>query len=195
MGELEIKPLAADVGPEVLDILAGLRIQVFYDYPYLYQGSIDYERKYLQHYQTPNSLIVGVFDQGRPVGAATAGPLLEHDAAFASALTNAGYAPEQMLYCGESVLLPEYRGRGLGHRFFDFREAHGHRLGLTHSCFAAVIRPDDHPLRPADYRPLDPFWRKRGYQPLAGVTAPLRWRDRGDTHDSAKMMQFWLRKL
>ncbi|MGZ8223216.1 MAG: GNAT family N-acetyltransferase, partial [Methylobacter sp.] len=56
--------------------LARLRIEVFRDFPYLYDGNIDYEKKYLQTYiDCPESVIVIAFDGDRVVGASTAIPM------------------------------------------------------------------------------------------------------------------------
>jgi GNAT superfamily N-acetyltransferase len=178
-----------------LDDVAALRIAVFRDWPYLYDGTLDYERSYLQTYRdSPGAILVGAFDGPRLVGAATGTPMEDH-ADFAAAFAGTRLALADIFYCAESVLLPEYRGRGLGHAFFDARETHARALGRSHSAFCAVIRPPDHPARPPGYRPLDPFWRARGYAPLSGVTATFRWRDVGDAQDSDKRLQFWLRAL
>jgi len=53
----------------------------------------------------------------------------------------------------------------------------------------------DHPARPAGYQPLDGFWRKRGYAPLDGVVAQYSWTDVGDSEETAKPMQFWMKSL
>jgi GNAT superfamily N-acetyltransferase len=102
----------------------------------------------------------------------------------------------RIFYCGESVLLPAYRGRGLGHAFFDHREAQARRLGtFTHVAFCAVVRPQDHPLRPQGYVPLDPFWGKRGYAKADGLVAHFDWKDIDEPGETQKPMQFWLRSL
>jgi hypothetical protein len=62
-------------------------------------------------------------------------------------------------------------------------------------AFCSVIRPDDHPLRPESYRTNDAFWRGRGYAPLPGVMAHFSWKDLGDTGESEKALQFWMRAL
>jgi GNAT superfamily N-acetyltransferase len=120
-------------------------------------------------------------------------PLVDHgDAAQMS-----GPVPplDQVFYCAESVLLPAYRGQGIGHAFFDRREAFARDAGFAYSVFCGVIRPDDHPSKPVRYRPLDGFWRKRGYRPLDGAVAQFRWTDLGDDHETAKPLQVWMRTL
>lgn len=177
------------------DAIADLRIQIFRGFPYLYDGTRAYEQKYLKHYLNKHSLIVGAFDGKKLVGAATCGILSEHDKSFSETLSDAGFNPETMLYCGESVLLPEYRGQGIGHAFFDRREAHGRDLGLQFSCFAAVNRPLNHPLKPENYQPLDEFWYKRDYVPLEGVEADFSWKDVDQLKETDKTMQIWLKML
>jgi GNAT superfamily N-acetyltransferase len=179
-----------------LDDLAALRIAVFRDYPYLYDGDVGYERDYLKKYAaSPGSVFVLAMDQGRIVGAATGLPLSDADAEFRAAFTDQGLDPARVFYFGESVLLPAWRGQGLGHAFFDGRERHAAALGYAVTVFCAVVRPTDHPARPAVYRPLDGFWQSRGYQPMPGVTARYGWRDVGELAETGKVMQFWQRGL
>jgi GNAT superfamily N-acetyltransferase len=193
---LSIAPLTGEALAAALPAVAELRIRVFRAFPYLYDGDADYERRYLAAYAaSPGAIVVGAVDGERLVGAATGSPMEDHAAQFAKPFAERGHRLADIFYCGESVLLPEYRGRGIGHAFFDLREAHARALGRRFVCFCAVIRPNDHPLRPADYRPLDPFWRKRGYQPVEGLIASFPWRDLGDSLESAKPMQFWMREL
>lgn len=180
----------------VLDDVARLRIAVFRDWPYLYDGDLDYERRYIATYrESPKAVVVGAFDGERLVGAATGTPMEDHGAEFGAAFTGTGLSLTDIFYCAESVLLPAYRGRGLGHAFFDAREDHARALGRTHSAFCRVVRPEDHPMRPADYRPLDGFWRKRGYMPLEGAVAEYAWKDIGAVDETRKPMQFWMRAL
>ncbi len=179
-----------------LDGVAALRIAVFRDWPYLYDGDLAYERGYLQTYRdSPGAILVGAFDGEALVGAATGTPMEDHADDFAAPLARLGLPLERIFYCAESVLLPQYRGRGLGHRFFDERESHARRLGRTHAAFASVKRPEDHPLKPPAFRSNDVFWTKRGYAPLPGAIATFRWRDIGEDQPSAKPLQLWWRAL
>jgi GNAT superfamily N-acetyltransferase len=193
-----IEALTGAAARSVLPDLARLRIEVFRDWPYLYQGTFEYERAYLANFaDSEGAVIVVARDGGEVVGAATAAPMQGgHAEELVAPLAAAGYDISRVFYLGESVLLKTYRGRGLGHAFFDQREAHGRALGgFTHAVFCRVVRPETHPLKPAGYVPLDGFWRKRGYAPLPGVVGLLEWLDIGEPAETAKPMEYWVKPL
>lgn len=156
-----------------------------------------YETGYLAKFaKADGAIIVAARDGDRVVGCATAAPMAEVEAEFAAPFRAQGWDIAHLFYCGESVLLPEYRGRGLGHAFFDHREAQAHALGgFTHAVFCAVVRSQEHPLRPADYVPLDAFWTKRGYAKAEGLMTEFSWKDIDQPAETAKPMQFWMKAL
>ncbi|MBT9386479.1 GNAT family N-acetyltransferase [Pseudooceanicola sp. CBS1P-1] len=178
-----------------LDDVARLRIAVFRDWPYLYEGTLEYERGYLADYLSETAVVVAAFDGPLIVGVATGMGMEAHSDDFAAPFAGRPEALEQVFYCAESVLLPDYRGQGIGHAFFDARESHARALGRRYSAFCGVQRPADHPARPADYRPLDGFWRKRGYAPLPGVVATFHWTDIGAAEATPHPLQFWMKSL
>lgn len=193
---IQVRVLTGAALDAALEDVARLRIEVFRAWPYLYDGDLEYERSYLQSYRSSaGAVVVGAFDGPHLIGAATGTPMEDHAEEFAAAFAGTGRDLNAMFYCAESVLLPQYRGHGIGHRFFDLREDHARALGKHSAAFCAVQRPVDHPDRPAGYRPLDDFWRKRGYEPLEGVIAQFRWRDVGEQVETAKPLQFWSRDL
>lgn len=180
-----------------LDVLAELRIRVFRDWPYLYDGDPAYERRYLATYaDSPQAYCALAEIDGQVVGATTAIPLLDETPEVQAPFLTAAIDPTTVFYFGESVLLPEFRGRGIGHSFFDLREAAAALLpGITHTAFCAVQRPTEHPLRPREHRSLDAFWRARGYRPHADLTSWFRWKDLDQPTESAKPMRYWVRAL
>jgi GNAT superfamily N-acetyltransferase len=119
----------------------------------------------------------------------------DHAQAFSAPFESRGYDLRDIFYLGESVLLPQWRGRGIGHAFFDHREARARELGRRWSCFCAVVRADDHPARPTDYRPLDPLWIKRGYAQVPGLMTSFAWKEVDAAGSTDKPMQFWMRAL
>lgn len=175
--------------------LARLRIEVFRDFPYLYDGDFEYEKKYLQTYiDCPDSVIVLAFDGDKIIGASTAIPLKYETDEVKKPFIENGYDPDEVFYCGESVLDKNYRGLGIGVKFFEQREAHAKELGgFKHICFCCVERPADHPRRPADYVPLDKFWNKRGYFKHPELKTTYSWKDLDDEFETPKLMTFWLK--
>lgn len=187
-------------GPEtagLFDHLAGLRIAVFYDFPYLYEGDMDYEKEYLKVYsQSSRSFVHAVYDGNRMIGATTCIPLSDETEEVKSPFIDAGLDPGHYFYFGESILLAPYRGRGLGHLFFDERERHAQSFGdYSYACFCSVERPDDHPLLPEGYRPNDKFWKHRGYVPFDGLSSQFEWQDRGEEKPTLKKMNYWIKAL
>lgn len=182
---------------QYIDELAQLRMQVFRDFPYLYDGDLAYEARYLKTYiEAPDSVIVLAFDGDKVVGASTGVPLRHEMDEVKQPFLDAGLNIDEIFYCGESVLLSEYRGQGAGVAFFNHREAHAESLeGIKYSCFCAVQRPDNHPARPADYQPLDQFWRNRGYKKRSELATHFSWKEVGESEESLKPMTFWMKPL
>lgn len=197
VGGLTLETLSDQALTEALPDLARLRIEVFREYPYLYEGDLAYEARYIETFAaSEGAVIVGArAADGALVGAATAAPMVGQMDAWAAPFSARGYALETLFYFGESVLSAPYRGRGVGHGFFDVREAAAKRWGATHTCFCSVVRAEDHPARPDGHRPLNAFWAKRGYEPLEGVLANFEWKEIGQSEETPHDLQFWIRAL
>ena len=179
-----------------LSALAELRVEVFRAFPYLYAGDKDYEERYLQTYSdVPDSFAVLVFDRNRVVGASTALPLRDETDEVKAPFEESDFELNEIFYFGESVLLPEYRGQGLGVRFFEEREREAARQGFERATFCAVERPTDHPKRPDDYEPLDTFWQNRGFHKRPELTTTFSWQEIGEAEESPKPMTFWMKAL
>ena len=192
-----IRTLNSDAITPFITDLASLRITVFREFPYLYDGDLAYERDYLSHYAAAtDSIVVLALENDRIIGASTGLPLQHADAGFRAPFGNHSPPVGSVFYFGESVLLPQFRGRGLGHSFFDARESHARSLGrFSHTAFCAVDRPPDHPHRPSGYRDLDQFWRKRGYHRCPGLQATFPWKEIGSVGEVENTLTFYLHEL
>lgn len=180
----------------VIPDLARLRITVFRDYPYLYDGDLEYERTYLRKFiDLPESTLVVAKVGSEVVGASTALPMISAGEDVSQPFRAAGLDPARYYYLGESVLLSTYRGQGVGVAFFQHREARAQALGFRYATFCAVERPADHPRRPKDYVPLDAFWRKRGYVNRPDLYATFEWKEIGETDETPKKLSFWIKPL
>ncbi len=180
-----------------LPALARLRIAVFRDWPYLYDGQFDAERVYLSDLaQSPRGGLAVAFDGETPVGCSTCLPLADAEAAIQAPFRAAGHDPARYFYFGESVLLAEYRGQGIGVAFFAAREDHARRVSdAGYATFCAVERPADHPLRPAGALPLDAFWQRRGYRHHPDLACTMRWKQVDGGDQVANRLSFWIKPL
>jgi GNAT superfamily N-acetyltransferase len=193
---LRLETFTGGAAKPYISELARLRMTIFRDFPYLYEGSLEYEEKYLSTYTaSPDSFLAIVFDERKVVGATTAIPLLQETEEFKQPFIEHGYDLAKIFYFGESLLYPHYRGRGIGVRFFEEREKQALSYGATLATFCAVERPDDHPLKPTSYQPLHSFWRKRGFERKPELQTAYSWKDVGDVEETFKPMVFWVRGL
>ncbi len=175
--------------------LAGLRIEVFREFPYLYEGSIDYEIDYLQKYADANASIVGIARAGRKVVGATTGlPLRDADKEFQQPFLEQGHSVDEIYYFGESVVLPDYRGFGTGAKFFGLREKAALEWGARSTCFCAVERPANYPLRPQSYRSNHSFWNRLGYQEHPELSCRFPWKQVDSSGDVINTLTFWIKE-
>lgn len=176
--------------------LAALRMTVFREWPYLYDGEAEYEAGYLSVYaDSPSALAVLVRDGERVVGAVTALPLADEPDTMSAPLREAGYAPESTLYLGEFVLYPEYRGQGAGARLFRFCEEHARALGMKRLALSRVVRAADDPRRPVGARENDGFWTRLGCVFHPELCATLDWKEVGGEVAVPHAMEFWIKEL
>ncbi|MDZ7705411.1 MAG: GNAT family N-acetyltransferase [Trueperaceae bacterium] len=193
---ITIRRVRGDTLERYIPAIAQLRIEVFREFPYLYDGDLDYERRYLQTYaDSGEAVAVLVWDDDEVVGASTALPLRDETDALRAPFAEHDYDVDDFFYFAESVLRKAYRGQGLGKRFFGEREEEARALDYPRACFCAIDRPADHPKRPDDDRPLDDFWRKRGFVKHPELRTTLSWQEIGEDGESAKPLVFWIKEL
>lgn len=176
--------------------LATLRLDIFTEYPYLYQGRKEDELTYLGTYaEAADACVILAYDGLTVIGAATGMPLTHEDAQMLDAFAGTRFPLNEIYYVGELLFRPAYRNCGLGQKLLARLESTIRSLGSyrTLTC-ATVERPDDHPSRPRDYIPVTRFLARTGFVRLPGITTHFMWRET----DGAKRdhtMQFWSKEL
>lgn len=181
---------------ESLDDLATLRLDIFREYPYLYEGQREDELHYLDTYaKAPDACVILTYDGLTVVGAATGMPLVHEDTQMIDAFSGTTLPLNEVYYVGELLFRPAYRNGGLGQKLLAQLESHIRSLGRYRRLTCATVeRPDDHPLRPRDYIPISRFLARTGFVRLSGVTTRFSWREI-DGVKREHPMQFWSKDL
>lgn len=198
MNNLKIQRFFGEQIHSFISELANLRITVFREYPYLYEGQLDYEKKYLQTYlNSPNATLILATDleKNKIVGASTAIPLADETSEVQHPFLKANMDISNIFYFGESVLLPAYRGKNVYRHFFLEREKAAREYGSTLAVFCGVNREDDHPSKPVGYKPLDKVWQRFGFKKQDHLHTQYEWKDLTEPCSSLKSMTFWLKNL
>ena len=197
MSSINVKSFTGKEALQYIDDLADLRLQVFKAYPYLYKGDKAEEEEYLHHFiQAENNIIVIALDGDRVVGASTGMPMNQTDPAIQKPWLQQNIDLDFLFYFGESVLLKEYRKRGIGVAFFEQRESWAIKLNRYKLLvFCAVVRPKNHLSQPKDYMPLDNFWKKRGYSKTNDLTCEMAWCDIDQFEETTHQLVFWYKNV
>ena len=180
-----------------IEKIARLRIEIFIEYPYLYEGDMEYESMYLKKFlNSPDFVIVVLKDGNEVVGAMTGLPLIDEEPNITHPWIEAGLSIGHVYYFSEILLYPKYRRKGYGRRIFQLAEAHIAKFGkYTQSSLATVVREKIHPMRPHDYSDTDRFWETLGYQKRDRFICHISWREIGEGEDSNKPLVFWTKDL
>ncbi len=194
---LSFKTFVGEEINQIIDPLAHLRITVFRDYPYLYDGDLAYEANYLSTYaKAKTAFVFSVFDGDKMVGACTCVALSEETEIIINTFEKAGIPPKTVCYFGESLLLQDYRGQGIGRRFFEEREAYAKTLpGISILTFCAVKRRPNHKLKPKTHKNLNGFWSKMGFFPQPSINCNFSWKEINEPIEKPKLMEFWLKQV
>ena len=112
MSAVEIRPVSGIAVEPWLDELADLRIRIFRDYPYLYDGSVEYERDYLDRYaRSKQSVVVLAMEYNRLIGAATGLPLTDADPEFVAPFERHGPPPSRCFTSASRCCCPSTGAR------------------------------------------------------------------------------------
>lgn len=174
--------------PEIISLVN----KVFYEYPYLYRGDSEGYNEALRGYaQSTNSYVVFAWDGDKVVGLATGIPLTDSWDKHAVPLRQKGIDVSKAYYLGELVVLPEYRGQGIGYRMGEtieqFARSHGYTLLALMSIDEALMEAPP----PQGYISSACTFRKLGYTKHPEIYLDSTWINVGGTAPLSHRMVYW----
>ena len=195
--EVEIKLFDDGKIHMYIEDIARLRISIFREYPYLYDGDQGYEADYLKKFiHTEDSIMVLAFSDENIVGALTGLPLRCEEPNVREPWIQSNIQVDHLYYFSEGLLRREFRNRGIGRRMFQLAEnwvENTHRYKAF--TLATVIRSEDHPRKPENFSSTDRFWEKLGYRKTKDIVCTIPWKEVGEVQESPKPLLFWSKNV
>ncbi len=183
--------------------LAQMRLDYFREYPYLYDGTLEYEKNYLGEYKEKavDGYLVQAFDEkdgekmlvGILTGCGFCSDIeIIRDGAKLFAENN--ISTQDRYYLGEAIIIPEYQGRKiLPHMLWELGKQVIKLNKYSSLCFLTVIREENDSRKPEGYKSTDTLWEKLGCHRVK-ITSSFEWptiMDDGSVHDVHNDVEFW----
>ncbi len=197
---IDIKMLHGNEITKGADLIAQMRLIEFKNFPYLYAGTMDAERKYLSSYaKDKKSIFTLAYCDHELAGIATGIPLLSNANILPGVqelFEQHGLKPQDYYYVGELIVLDKYRNQHIGSNLLLAQSRYVQSLNYKSLCLMTVEREDNHPLKPENYHSTDRLWQKLGY---TKTTMQMRFKWPTITADGSIMemehrLSFWIKQ-
>jgi GNAT superfamily N-acetyltransferase len=196
------KKLKAEQFCPFLNEIAELEIEIFRDFPYLYEGVLEQDLPYLEMYaDSPEGEVVVLLDTtlktNQVIGFSTSLPLAQSLEEIKKLFPDSALNLQDFLYIGELMIHPSYRGKGLLRRFHQtqYAESNAKEPGFRHLVFATVRRDATHPCAPENYSSLDPLWRNYGYEKMDKLQIEIYWKRVDTGKNELNILDVWKKTL
>jgi GNAT superfamily N-acetyltransferase len=196
-----VQIVTGDALKELVPFIATERIIAFSEYPYLYAGNFTEEMSDLAAFaQAPDSAFAIAYYGETPVGLLTGCPLAHGFRYFKepiSIVDQENILAHRCYYFAEIIILPEHRGKKLTGKLFDALENHAKKLGYTQGALITESH-ESHPLKPTNYRSLEPLWNNKLNYKKMPLKLHASWRTYqpdGSAEHQEHTLHFWTKML
>lgn len=186
-----------DLSP-FLEKIAALRVSVFHEYPYLYEGTIEFEiNKVLPMYlRSVNSIFVIALKEDQVVGAATGIPLTDMEAMYQQPFKENNISMKGIFCLGDLMVVKKMRGKGIGSKMYKIFEEHVRKKNVYKKIALYEIQRDKKdPKQQKNYHSLDNFWKSYGFVKHPEIHFQIPWKEVGDDKEKVHHLIFWLKDL
>lgn len=178
--------------------MARVYINMFKEFPYLYEGSIvECEKNYLEGYFISNlSRILLLFKNERVVGVSVSLPVDEvKETKIKSTFLKKQLDTSKYFYIGGTVIEEPFRSLELIRTISKYHETHAKNNGYSQLVFVTVKRNPFHPSQTVNYRTLEPIWQHLGYSLVEGIEVKDKWKQ-ADTHqEEENTLHIWTKAV
>ena len=174
----EFKISKGDDLKELIPEISKARLELFKEFPYLYEGTYEDELKYLNEFvNNPKSIILTVHKENKLIAFVTATAVesgFELTEAIKDLMQKQGLDTSKYFYISEMMVYPEFRSFELQNQLKKDIENYARENSYTMTCFLSVFRENNHPLRPQDYKEISRLWKFNKYR-KTNISVKFEW--------------------
>jgi len=192
------------IGNEInnnIDDVARLRIEEFRNFPYLYDGNLEYEKNYLKCYADDIKSTLALAKVNNTLAGVSTGIPLISNSEIVSGIDKIflehNLNPDSCYYYGEIIIKPEFRGIGLASLLYKAQDEVIKNWGYKQVCILTVVREIDHPMQPSDYKQKDGMWEHLGFKRL-NIIQSHHWptiQPNGSVVNIKNDLEFWIKDI
>ena len=186
-----------EITPYVSDITQ-LSLQIYREYPYLYEGTEEEYLPFIQRYSESNDGIASIlFDDKKLIGVCIGMPLNEmRDNYLGNFSSITKEELDSLYYLGEFLLLKQYRSQGNGKQMYTSFENEVIKKSLYKTlCFCKIQEFLEHPSQPDNYFSMNNFWKQSEYVAREDLSFNVDWVNVNETTLSPHQLYFWFKPL
>lgn len=174
-----------------------MRMAFYREYPYLYSGNKEFERKYFNMFiANADSRLIVAKEEEEVVGMIIGMPLKATMEDIQKPFKEMERPVDSIYYLGDILVPKNHKGEGIGSALYE--EFEGVVRGMKkykEIDLYEIVRPTQHPRKPQDYKPLETFWEKRGYDLEADIRTQLSWKEIGEKQETPHSLIVYLKKV
>lgn len=178
-----------------------MSLEVYREYPYLYDGTVESETDYFEFYaRNAHAIMLVAKDDttDTPVGYAVGIPLSDETPKKQHPFIATGRDPREYLLIVEFLVAPAFRHHGIARTMYTLFEEHIiSQLPQYRYITAFGIERDNNPnwYTPQSHDPLYALERHCGWQRHGELTFLATWQDVGTAEPVTKKLVFWIKSL
>lgn len=195
--QFTIKSFTGQEAERYIDQIAAIRLNMFKEYPYLYNGTVEIEKEYLQiYFKSSHANILLTFDSDdNVIGFSSSIPLSDEAEEIRAPFIEKQLNCDNYLYIGEGLIYPEYQGKNLVRQAAQIHEEIARSKGYKYLTFMAVDRPEDHPCKPDNYRSTDGLFKHFGYTKFDNMNVTLTWNQLDTNQEATNTLSLWHKEI
>jgi GNAT superfamily N-acetyltransferase len=176
---------------------AKLRLTIFREYPYLYEGDPALEKSYLSLFaSSSDAFFIVAKIKNQVVGAISGLPLDVAQKEIRDVFHQSAIETGEYYALCEIIVLKEHRNKKIGSVLYkEFENQLLKMKRYKKVVLWQIVRAQGDLKRPNDYFSLDNFWCKKGFIKHPEFICYIHWKEISDKEESSHRFEFWIKEL